>query len=82
VSYYKAEYSILKKTSKYKVYKSHFENLPVYDVDFEWKNDNDDTVIFLLFSDTIDAMDDAMIWIEKTLGLEPYKVQWVEDKNT
>jgi hypothetical protein len=78
VAHYKAHYSVLKKSSKYSIYLAHFQNLPIYDVDFECKKESDDIMNFYLFSDTIEAFNDAIEWLEKSVGLEPYKTEWFE----
>lgn len=33
---------------------------------------------FYLISDTIDALNDAISWIEDSIGLEPHKTEWLE----
>ncbi len=78
MAHYKAHYSVLKKSSKYSIYLAHFQNLPIYDVDFECKKESDDIMNFYLFSDTIEAFNDAIEWLEKSVGLEPYKTEWFE----
>ena len=80
MSYYKAQFSVIRKTAKYPLYMKHFENLPIFDVDFDWKKESDDMSSFYLSSDTIDAFNDALDWIESTTGLEPYKTDWIEEK--
>jgi len=78
VSYYKAYFSVLKKSPKYAVYLAHFQNLPIYDVDFECKKESEDIINFYLMSDTVDALDDALEWLENSIGLEPYKTEWIQ----
>ena len=78
MAHYKAHYSVLKKSSKYSIYLAHFQNLPIYDVDFECKKESDDIMNFYLFSDTIEAFNDAIEWLEESVGLEPYKTEWFE----
>lgn len=78
MSYYKAHYSVLKKSSKYSIYLAHFQNLPIYDVDFECKKESEDIMNFYLISDTIDAFNDALFWIEDNIGLEPHKTEWLQ----
>jgi hypothetical protein len=78
VAHYKAHYSVLKKSLKYSIYLAHFQNLPIYDVDFECKKESDDIMNFYLFSDTIEAFNDAIEWLEESVGLEPYKTEWFE----
>jgi len=80
MSYYKAQFSVIRKTAKYPLYMKHFENLPIFDVDFDWKKESDEVCSFFITSDTIDAFNDALEWIESTTGLEPHKTQWVEEK--
>jgi len=50
----------------------------MYDVDFECKKESDDIMNFYLFSDTIEAFNDAIEWLEESVGLEPYKTEWFE----
>lgn len=33
---------------------------------------------FYLMSDTIDAFNDGIGWIEDNIGLEPHKTEWVQ----
>lgn len=78
MAYYKAYFSVLKKSPKYSIYLAHFQNIPIYDIDFECTKESEDIMIFYLFSDTLEAFTDAIDWIEDNTGLEPYKTQWVE----
>ena len=80
MSYYKAHYGVLKRSSKYSIYLSHFNNL-IFDVDFQSKKESDDIMSFFLFADNIDEFNDAIDWIESNTGLEPYKTEWIEEKN-
>jgi hypothetical protein len=78
-SYYKAHYIILKKSPKYQLYLAHFNNLPVYDIDFATKKQSEDITNFYLTSGTIEDLTDALLWIEDNLGLEPHKIEWIEN---
>ena len=80
MSYYKAHFAILKKTPKYSLYMSHFDNLPVGDVDFECKKQSDDVYNLYLYGDTIEAFNEALNWLEESIGLEPFKTEWIEEK--
>lgn len=80
MSKYKAFYSILVKSSKYSLYCSHFDNLP-FAVDIKKEKESDDVMLFYLTSDNIDVINDAMVWLEETIGLETYKVEWIQDNS-
>ena len=59
---------------------SHFDNLPVGDVDFECKKQSDDVYNLYLYGDTIEAFNEALNWLEESIGLEPFKTEWIEEK--
>lgn len=59
---------------------THFDNLPVSDVDFECKKQSEEVYNLILTADTIDSLNEALEWLEDTIGLEPFKTEWVEEK--
>lgn len=82
MSYYRAKYSVLKKSPKYPLYMNHFENIPVLDVEFEHKRDTDEVASFYLISETIESFNDAIQWVDDAIGLEPINTEWVEEKDS
>jgi hypothetical protein len=77
VSYYKTYFSVLRKSPKYAVYASHFSNLP-FNVEFSTEKETEEVGIFYLKCDNINDLNDALEWIEETIGMEPYKTEWFE----
>ena len=80
--YYRAKYSVLKKSPKYPLYMNHFENIPVLDVEFEYKKDTDEVVSFYLLCETIESLNDAIGWVEDATGFEPITTEWIEEKES
>ena len=80
MSYYKAHYSVLKKSSKYSIYFAHFNNIPYEDFNFECKKESDDIMNFYLTCENIDIFNNGLRWIEYNLGIEPFKTEWIETK--
>jgi hypothetical protein len=76
---YKAFYSLLIKSPKYAIYCCHFDNLP-FAVDIKKEKESDDVMLFYMSSDDINLLNDAMVWLEESVGLETYKVDWIQDK--
>jgi hypothetical protein len=76
---YKAFYSLLIKSPKYAIYCCHFDNLP-FAVDITKEKESDDVMLFYMSSNDIDSINEAMVWLEENVGLETYKVEWIEDK--
>lgn len=80
MSFYKAKFVVLRRTPKYTVCFYHFNNIPIDGVSFSYSKDSEEVSTFTLKCETIDQLNDAIMWIEETVGLEPYESIWIEEK--